>query len=335
LNRILCIAGVIGALATIMVAFDANAFSISPVPNRSSNVTLVAGGCGLGFHRGPYGGCRPNIAGYPAVGYGGIYRGGIYRGGLYRDGGIDTLATNEPGHVLDWVMQPISYARHRFPPDIIRHAVWLYLRFTLSYRDVEDLLAERGLMVSNESIRRWVLKFGPIIAKKLRAIRPKPHGRWHLDEMVVSIAGRQMYMWRAVDSEGEVLEILVQPQRDKAAALRLLRKLLRRQGFVPTVIVTDKLRSYGAALREIGFSGLHEQGLRANNRAENSHQPLRRRERKMQGFKSIKSAQRFVSVHAAVYNTFNVQRHLIRRPTHRQFRTAAHNSWSDATVAAA
>src|ERR1700736_4428627 len=201
-------------------------------------------------------------------------------------------------------MQPISYARHRFPPDIIGHAVWLYLRFTLTYRDVEDLLAERGLMVSNESIRRWVLKFGPIIAKNLRAIRPKPHSRWHLDEMVVSIAGRQMYMWRAVDSEGEVLEILVQLQRDKAAALQLLRKLLRRQGFVPTVIVTDKLRSYGAALREIGFSGLHEQGLRANNRAENSHQPLRRRERKMQGFKSIKSAQRFVSVHAAVYNTF-------------------------------
>ena len=130
-----------------------------------------------------------------------------------------------------------------------------------------------------------------------------------------------MYMWRAVDSEGEVLEILVQPQRDKVAALRLLRKLVRHQGFVPTVIVTDKLRSYGAALREIGFSGSHEQGLRANNRAENSHQPIRRREQKMQGFKSAKSAQRFVSVHAAVYNTFNVQRHLISRPTRRQFRT--------------
>jgi putative transposase len=230
-------------------------------------------------------------------------------------------------------MQPISYARHRFPPDVIRHAVWLYLRFTLSYRDVEDLLAQRGLMVSNESIRRWVLKFGPIIAKNLRESRPKAHCRWHLDEMVVSIARRQMYMWRAVDSEGEVLEILVQP--DKAAALRLLRKLLRRRGFVPKAIVTDKLRSYGAALREIGFSGLHEQGLRANNRAENSHQPLRRRERKMQGFKSIKSAQRFVSVHAAVYNTFNVQRHLIRRSTQRQFRTTAHNSWSDATAAVA
>ena len=232
-------------------------------------------------------------------------------------------------------MKLISYAHHRFPPDVIRHAVWLYLRFTLSYRDVEDLLAERGLLVSNESIRRWVLKFGPIVARNLREIRPKAYTRWHLDEMVVSIGGRQMYMWRAVDSEGEVLEILVQPHRDKAAALRLLRKLLRRQDFVPTVIITDKLRSYGAALRDIGFSGLHEQGLRANNRAENSHQPLRRRERKMQGFKSAHSAQRFVSVHAAVYNTFNVQRNLTSRPTHRQFRSAAHKSWNDATAAVA
>jgi putative transposase len=232
-------------------------------------------------------------------------------------------------------MKPISYSRHRFPPDVIRHAVWLYLRFTISYRDIEDLLAERGLMVSNESVRRWVLKFGPIFARNLREIRPKAYTRWHLDEMVVSIAGRQLYMWRAVDSEGEVLEILVQPQRDKAAAVRLLRKLLRRQGIVPTVIVTDKLRSYGAALREIGFSGSHEQGLSANNRAENSHQPLRRRERKMQGFKSAKSAQRFVSIHAAVYNTFNVQRHLVSRPVHRQFRTAAHKAWSDAIATVA
>jgi len=232
-------------------------------------------------------------------------------------------------------MKPISYARHRFPPDVIRHAVWLYLRFTLSYRDVEDLLAERGLIVSSEAIRRWVLKFGPVIARNLRKSRPQSYTRWHLDEMVVSLFGKQMYMWRAVDGEGEVLDILVQPRRDKAAALRLLRKLLRRQGFVPTVIVTDKLRSYGAALRELGFLGSHKQGLRANNRAENSHQPVRRRERKMQGFKSAKSAQRFVSVHAAVYNTFNVQRHLISRPTHRQFRTAAHQSWNAATAAAA
>ena len=232
-------------------------------------------------------------------------------------------------------MKSISYARHRFPPEVIRHAVWLYLRFTLSYRDVEDLLAERGLIVSNEAIRRWVLKFGPVIGRNLGKSRPQSYARWHLDEMVVSISGKQMYMWRAVDGEGEVLDILVQPKRDKAAALRLLRKLLRRQGFVPTVIVTDKLRSYGAALREIGFSGLHQQGLRANNRAENSHQLVRKRERKMQGFKSAKSAQCFVSVHAAVYNIFNVQRHLISRSTHRRFRTAAHQSWNEATAAVA
>jgi putative transposase len=193
-------------------------------------------------------------------------------------------------------MKPISYARHRFPPDVIRHAVSLYLRFTLSYRDVEDLLAERGLIVSNEAIRRWVLKFGPVIAKNLRTIRPKAYTRWHLDEMVVSLSGNQMYMWSAVDAEGEVLEILVQPRRDKAAALRLLLKLLRCQGFVPAVIVTDKLSSYGAAFSGLHEQGLHEQGLRANNRAENSHQPVRRRERRMQGFKSAKSAQRFVSV---------------------------------------
>jgi transposase-like protein len=155
-------------------------------------------------------------------------------------------------------MQPISYARHRFPPDVIRRAVWLYLRFTLSYRDVEDLLAERGLQVSNETVRRWALKFGPLIARNLRRGRPRPHDRWHLDEMVVSIAGRRMYMWRAVDSEGEVLDVLVQPRRDKAAALKLLRKLLKRQGFAPTVIVTDKLRSYGAALMLIGFLDVWE-----------------------------------------------------------------------------
>ena len=126
-------------------------------------------------------------------------------------------------------MKPLSYARHRFPPDIIRHAVWLYLRFTLNYRDVEDLLAERGLLVSNETIRRWVLKSAPLIARNLRQTRPQAHGRWHLGVMVISIAGRRMYLWRAVDGEGEVLELLVQSRRDKAAASRLLRKLLRRR----------------------------------------------------------------------------------------------------------
>lgn len=231
-------------------------------------------------------------------------------------------------------MRIISYARHRFPPDVIRYAVWLHLRFTVSYRDVEDLLAERGFSISNETIRRWVLKFGPAIARNLRCGRSVAHDRWHLDEMVVSIAGHGMYMWRAVDSEGEVLDVLVQPRRDKAAALTLLRKLLKRQGFAPTVMVTDKLRSYGAALSLVGFSGRHDQSLRANNRAENSHQPVRRRERKMQGFKSVGSAQRFVSVHAAVYNVFNVQRHLLSRATFHRFRAAAHHTWNEATATA-
>ena len=183
-------------------------------------------------------------------------------------------------------MQPISYARHQFPPEIIRHAVWLYLRFTLSYRDVEELLAERGLDVSYETVRRWVLKFGPAFARNLRRLRPRPSSQWHLDEMAVVIGGKRLWLWRAVDSEGEILDMLVQPRRDKAAALRLMRKLLRKQGYAPTVLVTDRLASYGCARRQLGMRARHEQGLRKNNRAENSHQPVRRRERKMQRFKS-------------------------------------------------
>jgi putative transposase len=231
-------------------------------------------------------------------------------------------------------MAPPSYRRHRFPPSIIQHAIWLYLRFTLSYRDVEELLAERGLDVSYETVRRWVLKFGPTIAGKLRRQRPRPSDRWHLDEIVVRIAGKHMYLWRAVDHEGEILDMLVQRRRDKRAALRLMRKLLRKQGFAPKLLVTDKLGSYGAALRHLGLSCHHEQGIRKNNRAENSHQPVRRRERKMQRFKSAASAQRFLNVHAAVYNTFNLQRHLISRSTLRIFRTEAAAQWQDAVAAA-
>ena len=230
-------------------------------------------------------------------------------------------------------MHPISYARHQFPPTVIRHAVWLYHRFTLSYRDVEELLAERGIDVSYESVRRWVLKFGPQFAAGLARRRPRPHDRWNFDEMVVRIGGRHMYLWRAVDSEGEVLDMLVLRRRDKSAALRLLRKLLKREGFVPRTIVTDKLRSYAAALRDLRFAGHHEQGQRANNRAENSHLPIRRRERKMQRFKSAKSAQRFLFVNAAIYNTFNLQRHLISRSTLRQFRTEAMSVWHRVTAA--
>src|SRR4028119_1884183 len=165
-------------------------------------------------------------------------------------------------------MQPISYARHRFPPEVIRHAVWLYLRFTLSFRDVEELLVERGLEVSYETVRRWAVKFGPAFAKNLRRLRPKPSNTWHLDEMAVRIGGNRMWLWRAVDSEGEVLDILVQPKRDTKAALKLMRKLLRKQGYALTVLVTDKLGSYGAARRELGLSARHEPGLRKNHRAE-------------------------------------------------------------------
>ena len=230
-------------------------------------------------------------------------------------------------------MQPVCYARHQFPPEIIQHAVWLYLRFTLSYRDVEDLLAERGLEVSYETVRRWVLKFGPAFARNLRRLRPRPTSTWHLDEMVVSIQGKRVYLWRAVDSEGEILDALVQPHTDKAAALKLMRKLLKKQGFAPAVLVTDKLGSYGAAQRELGLSARQEQGLRKNNRAENSHQVVRRRERKMQGFKSPGSAQRFLSMHSAAYNTFNLQRHLISRRTLRLFRIEAAQQWQIATTA--
>ena len=276
-------------------------------------------------------------------------------------------------------MNKISYRRHRFPAEIIQRAVWLCFRFPLSYRDVEDLLAERGVDVSYETIRRWSLKFGQAYARKLRQSRPRPDDRWHLDEVFSSINGnrragghgciyggrwtarvrcwlswfspggtrkqtldevfssingKRMYLWRAVDSEGEVLAILVQSRRNKKAALKLMRKLLKKQGYAPNKVVTDKLPSYGAALRDLNMTGKHVTGGRSNNRAENSHLPVRQRERRMQGFKSSGSAQRFLSTHAAIYNTFNVQRHLITRKTMRQFRGDAMNTWRTVTAAA-
>ncbi len=247
-------------------------------------------------------------------------------------------------------MTSISFARHQFPPDVIRHAVRLYLRFTVSLRDVEEMLAERGLDLTYETVRRWVTKFGPLFARELRKRRQRPTGRWHADEMVVKIAGKRHWLWRAVDDEGEVLDILVQARRDTRAAVRLMRKLIKKQGgagqgprqaklggvdgvgFAPEVLVTDRLGSYGAAKRKLGLLARHEQGLRKNNRAENSHQPTRRRERKMQRFKSPGSAQRFLSAHAAVHNTFNTQRHLVSRSTLRQFRAEATSAWEIATA---
>jgi putative transposase len=199
---------------------------------------------------------------------------------------------------------------------------------------VEELLAERGLDISYETVRCWVLKFGPLIARRLRQRRPRPSKRWHLDEIAVRIASRRMYLWRAVDDEGEILDMLVQRRRDTRDALRLMRKLLKKQGFTPKLLVTDKLRSYTSAFRRLRLTCPHEQGLRKNNRAENSHQVVRRRERKMQRFKSALSAQRFLSIHAAVHNTFNVQRHLVSRFTLRKFWAEATAQWQSAVAAA-
>ena len=196
------------------------------------------------------------------------------------------------------------------------------------------MLAERGITVSYETVRRWVNHFGPVIATHLRKRRPKPHVTWHLDQVYLKIDGRMVYLWRAVNFEGEVLDVLVQSKRNKHAALKLMRKLLKKYAFAPERLVTDDLRSYGAAARDLGVEHLHEHGRWKSNRAENSHQPTRRRERKMQRFKSARSAQKFLSTHAAVYNTFNVQRHLVSALSHRVLRATAMSTWRDAVAAA-
>ena len=231
-------------------------------------------------------------------------------------------------------MTKIGYAGYWFPPDVIRQAIWLYLRFTLSLRDVEDLLAERGVAVSYETVRRWVNHFGPMIAANQRKRRLKPHTTWHVDEVYLKIDGRMVYLWRAVDAEGEVLDVLVQSKRNKHAALKLMRKLLKTYAFVPERLVTDDLQSYSAAVRDLGIERRHERGRWKNNRAENSHQPTRRRERTMQRFKSAGSAQKFLSSHAAVYNTFNLQRHLTSAQAHRVLRAEAMDTWRTAAAIA-
>ena len=204
----------------------------------------------------------------------------------------------------------------------------------MSFRDVEELLTERGLDSSYETIRRWFLKFGSTIAANLRRARPRPSDVWHLDEMVIVIRQKRYWLWRAVDNEGEVLDFLVQDRRNAKAAKKLMKKLLKEQGFAPSRIVTDKLRSYPPAFRDLALSAEHIHSHRANNRAENSHQPVRRRERKLQRFKSPVSAQRFLSVHAATYNTFTHQRHLNRRSFYKELRTASFDAWKSTSAAA-
>ncbi len=227
----------------------------------------------------------------------------------------------------------LSFKRHRFPPDVIRYAVWLYFRFTLSLRDVEELLAHRGIEVSYETIRCWTIKFGPQIAANLRARRPAPSPRWHLDEMVCNVGGRRMYLWRAVDDRGEVLDMAMQPYRDAWTATKFLATLIAGQPTFPERIVTDGLKSYNGALQRLQIPHVHKPGrLWENNRAENSHLPIRRRERKMQKFKSQESAQRFLDTHAAVYNTFSTRPHLISRADLRVSRRSAFEIWKDATA---
>lgn len=202
------------------------------------------------------------------------------------------------------LMTAASYKRHRFPPAIIAHAIWLYLRFSLSLRAVEEMLLERGVEVSYETLRRWIVKFGPVIARGLRRRQDRPGRIWHLDEVQVAIRGRRFWLWRAVDEYGVVLEEILQPRRDCKAAKRLLRRLLKISGRAPKRMVTDKLASYAAAKREIAPGVEHRAHKGLDNRAENSHLPFRSRERVMRGHRSPGGLQRFIVMHSAVRNRF-------------------------------
>ena len=216
--------------------------------------------------------------------------------------------------------QAVSHKRHRYPPQIIAHAVWLYFRFPLSLRLVEELLAERGINVSYETIRCWARKFGPEFALRLERKSPSRNDIWHLDEVVISIAGRKHWLWRTVDQDGYVLDEIVQPRRNTKAAKRLLTRLLQKQGMKPKRIITDKLRSYGAAKQQIMPKVEHRSHKGLNNRAENSHVPLRKRERIMQRFRSVGALQRFVSVFSAARNLFvppHSNRSALQVQTHR------------------
>jgi len=226
---------------------------------------------------------------------------------------------------------PPSYAGHRFPPAIIGHAVWLYFRCALSYRDVEELLAERGVIVTDETVRQWCQKFGQTYANALRRRRPRPGDKWHLDEVFVSINGAQQYLWRAVDQDGNVLDMLVQRRRDKRAAVNFLRKLLKGLAFVPRVLITDTLASYGAAKRDVLPSVEHRQHKRRNNRAENSHQPTRERERRMRRFKSSGHAQRFLAAYGPIAAHFRPRRHRLSATAYRRTRDERFASWRAAT----
>src|SRR5246500_780274 len=221
------------------------------------------------------------------------------------------------------------YAGYRYPAEIISYAVWLYFRFPLSLLMVEEIVAARGISVTHETIRQWGLKFGQEFADRIRRRAPRRGDKWHLDEVVISIAGKKHWLWRAVDQDGFVLDILVQSRRDKRAAKRLLRKLLKKQMRPPRVMITDKLASYGAAKREIMPGIEHRQHKGLNNRAENSHQPTRRRERQMKQFKSAGQAQRFLSAHDQINNFFHLRRDHVTAAEHRASRTQTFQVWGE------
>ena len=226
-----------------------------------------------------------------------------------------------------------SYQRHRFPSEIISHAVWLYHRFCLSFREVEELLAERGITVTYETVRQWCQKFGPEYARKLKKRQGRLGDTWHIDEVFVTIQGERHYLWRAVDQDGDTIDILVQRHRNKKAAVRFFRRLLKGQGREPRWMITDKLKSYGAAHRAVMPTVEHINAVYANNRAEVSHQPTRQQEYHMRGFSSASQAQRFLTLHGLTQNLFRLGRHLIQAVHYRLWRTQAFQVWEEAVCA--
>ena len=225
-----------------------------------------------------------------------------------------------------------TYKRHRFPPNIISYAVWLYFLFNLSHRDIEDLLAERGITVSREAIRLWCIKFGAIYTRRLKRKHRGYGDTFYIAEVFVKINGKQHYLWRAVDQDGEVVDVYLQARRDGAAAKRFFMRLLRSHGGEPRKIVTDMLRSYRVARRELMPDVIHSANQYENNRAEQSHEATRVRERGMRKFKSVGQAQRFLGTHAAVSNLFNLGRHLVRAEHYRDLRMSAFGEWSRAVA---
>ncbi|MFC7738286.1 IS6 family transposase [Roseomonas sp. GCM10028921] len=227
------------------------------------------------------------------------------------------------------------YSGYRFPAEVISHAAWLYFRFPLSLRMVEEMLAARGIILSHETVRQWAVKFGQEFANRIRRRLPQAGNKWHLDEVVIKIAGVQHWLWRAANQTGMVLDVLVQSRRDKRAAKRLLRELLKRQCRAPRVMITDKLPSYGAARQEVMPGVEHRRHKGPNNRAENSHQPTRRRERQMKRFKSARQAQRFLSAHDGINNLVQLRRDHVTASQHRAARTRAFAIWAEISGAPA